>query len=134
MEAEGLHGPGQSSQGAAAVLPQLALRPQGLLEHVEVRTQALRIGVRLGADRRRPRRHSSGQLLIGGCEPRIDTGDGPSVGFICASGVQIAAALCERIQVGGNACVFARHREFSAQRIELIQILGQQRLRRAPQG
>ncbi len=33
VEAEGLHGPGQSSQGASGVLPDLALGLQGPLEH-----------------------------------------------------------------------------------------------------
>ncbi len=71
--------------------------------------------------------------MISGGEPPIDARDGASIGLVRARGVEITAALRQGTQAGGYARKFARHREFGAQRIELIQIFGQKRLGRAAQ-
>src|SRR3984957_12414922 len=131
MEAEGLHRPAQSSQGARGVQSHLILRPQGLFEYLEVGTQTFGIRIRLRAHRRRPRRHASRKLLKGGGKARVDSRVGAPVGFVGPGGIEVAAALRQLSQLGGHGREFARQRQFGPQRIELFEIVGQQRLRRA---
>ncbi len=133
MKAEGFDGATEPGQRTAAAAPQPAFGLERLLQHFKIRAQAHGIRVGLRAHRRRPWRRSPGEILIGRGKSRVHTGDCTPVGFIGACGIHIAARIRQLFDRTGHGYQLGGQRQFRAQRIQLFQIVGQQRLAGAAQ-
>ncbi len=133
MKAESLDGADQPGQRAAAAAPQPALGFERVLQQfADPRAGSWHPGT----PRRAPTpawAAAPGEILVGRRKPRVHAGDGAPVGLIGARRIHVAAASASSMTGPGHRCQFAGNRQLRAQRIQLLQIVGQQRLSGAAQ-
>ena len=131
MEPEYLHRADQPRKRAAAArldAAELAFVFERALEHQQIFAQFVGVRIRFGLHRSRARRRAVGNSLVSGRYAGVDARDGPPVGLIGAGGIPVAAAhrqlmngIRYRSELDGNG-------ELLAHRVQLVQIIGQQRL------
>jgi len=131
MEPEYLHRADQPRKGAAAArlaAAELAFVFERPLEHQQILAQFVGVRIRFGLHRSRARRRAVGNSLVGGRNAGVDARDGPPVGLIGAGGVPVAAAHGQLMNGVRHGREFSGNGEFLAHRVQLVQIIGQQRL------
>ena len=129
MKAEGFDRADQARQCAAAPEPAAAAGLERLLEREQVRTQALGVRVRFAAHRGQPWRIATGQCLVGRRQSRIAAGDRSTVRLVASRRIVVAALLGKDVHRFADRGQLVGDRQFRAQRVQALQIIGQHRLR-----